>query len=50
VARGQLPNPLAARVQAAVVDPTAIAKGKIGKSVEFGRKWIINCYRGGTCS
>ena len=27
--------------------PTAIAKGKIGKSVEFGRKWIINCYRGG---
>ncbi len=27
--------------------PTAIPKGKIGKSVEFGRKWIINCYRGG---
>ncbi len=27
--------------------PKAIAKGKIGKSVEFGRKWIINCYRGG---
>jgi hypothetical protein len=21
--------------------------GKIGKSVEFGRKWIINCYQGG---
>jgi transposase, IS5 family len=29
------------------VVPKAIAKGKIGKSVEFGRKWIINCYRGG---
>lgn len=28
-------------------DPRAIAKGKIGKSVEFGRKWIVNCYRGG---
>jgi len=27
--------------------PKAIPKGKIGKSVEFGRKWIINCYRGG---
>jgi hypothetical protein len=27
--------------------PKAIAKGKIGKSVEFGRKWIVNCYRGG---
>jgi len=27
--------------------PRAISKGKIGKSVEFGRKWIINCYRGG---
>jgi len=27
--------------------PKAIAKGKIGKPVEFGRKWIINCYRGG---
>ena len=27
--------------------PTAITKGKIGKNVEFGRKWIINCYRGG---
>lgn len=27
--------------------PTAIPKGKIGKSVEFGRKWIVNCYRGG---
>ena len=27
--------------------PTAIKKGKLGKPVEFGRKWIINCYRGG---
>ena len=27
--------------------PTCISKGKIGKPVEFGRKWIINCYRGG---
>jgi hypothetical protein len=27
--------------------PRAISKGKIGKSVEFGRKWIVNCYRGG---
>lgn len=27
--------------------PKAISKGKIGKSVEFGRKWIVNCYRGG---
>ena len=27
--------------------PTAIPKGKIGKPVEFGRKWLINCYRGG---
>jgi hypothetical protein len=27
--------------------PKAIAKGKIGKSVEFGRKWVVNCYRGG---
>ena len=24
-----------------------ISKGKIGKPVEFGRKWIINCYKGG---
>ena len=23
------------------------AKGKIGKPVEFGRKWIVNCYQGG---
>lgn len=27
--------------------PRAIPKGKIGKVVEFGRKWIVNCYRGG---
>ena len=27
--------------------PKAIAKGKIGKPVEFGRKWIVNAYRGG---
>jgi len=27
--------------------PKAISKGKIGKKVEFGRKWIVNCYRGG---
>jgi hypothetical protein len=27
--------------------PKAIGKGKIGKAVEFGRKWIINCYQGG---
>jgi len=27
--------------------PKAIPKGKIGKKVEFGRKWIINAYRGG---
>ena len=27
--------------------PTCIPKGKIGKPVEFGRKWIINAYRGG---
>jgi hypothetical protein len=25
----------------------AIPRGKIGKQVEFGRKWIVNCYRGG---
>lgn len=25
----------------------AIPKGKIGKPVEFGRKWIVNAYRGG---
>jgi transposase, IS5 family len=29
------------------VVPKAISKAKIGKSVEFGRKWIVNCYRGG---
>ena len=29
------------------VMPAAIKKGKIGKPVEFGRKWIINAYRGG---
>jgi hypothetical protein len=29
------------------VIPKAIAKGKIGKPVEFGRKWIVNAYRGG---
>lgn len=29
--------------------PKAIPKGKIGKPVEFGRKWIVNCYRGGYC-
>lgn len=29
------------------LDPRAISKGKLGKSVEFGRKWIVNCYRGG---
>lgn len=27
--------------------PKAISKGKIGKPVEFGRKWIVNCYQGG---
>jgi len=27
--------------------PRAISKGKIGKGVEFGRKWVVNCYRGG---
>jgi hypothetical protein len=27
--------------------PKAISKDKIGKPVEFGRKWIVNCYRGG---
>ena len=27
--------------------PTCISKGKVGKPVEFGRKWIINCYKGG---
>jgi hypothetical protein len=27
--------------------PKAIAKGKLGKPVEFGRKWIVNAYRGG---
>ena len=27
--------------------PKAIKKGKVGKPVEFGRKWLINCYRGG---
>jgi hypothetical protein len=27
--------------------PRAISKGKVGKRVEFGRKWIVNCYRGG---
>lgn len=29
------------------LEPKAISKGKIGKAVEFGRKWIVNCYRGG---
>jgi IS5 family transposase len=27
--------------------PTAIGKGKIGKPVEFGRKWVVNAYGGG---
>ncbi len=27
--------------------PKAIPKGKIGKPVEFGRKWIVNAYHGG---
>ena len=27
--------------------PKAIPKGKIGKPVEFGRKWIVNAYKGG---
>ena len=27
--------------------PKAIPKGKLGKPVEFGRKWIVNAYRGG---
>jgi hypothetical protein len=27
--------------------PKAIPKGKIGKPVEFGRKWIVNAYLGG---
>lgn len=27
--------------------PQAIKKGKLSKPVEFGRKWIINCYQGG---
>ena len=29
------------------LNPRAISKGKIGKTVEFGRKWIVNCYRRG---
>lgn len=29
------------------VIPKAISKNKIGRPVEFGRKWIVNCYRGG---
>lgn len=29
------------------LSPRAISKGKIGRTVEFGRKWIINCYPGG---
>ncbi len=27
--------------------PQAIKKGKLSKPVEFGRKWIVNCYPGG---
>ena len=27
--------------------PKAIPKGKIGKPVEFGRKWLVNAYHGG---
>jgi hypothetical protein len=27
--------------------PKAIPKGKLGKPVEFGRKWIVNAYQGG---
>jgi hypothetical protein len=27
--------------------PTAIKKGKLSKPVEFGRKWLVNCYQGG---
>jgi hypothetical protein len=27
--------------------PQAIKKGKLSKPVEFGRKWIVNCYQGG---
>ena len=27
--------------------PKAIKKGKLSKPVEFGRKWIVNCYHGG---
>jgi hypothetical protein len=27
--------------------PQAIKKGKLAKPVEFGRKWVINCYQGG---
>jgi len=27
--------------------PTAIKKGKVGKPIEFGRKWVINAYQGG---
>ena len=27
--------------------PQAISKGKLSKPVEFGRKWVINCYEGG---
>lgn len=27
--------------------PQAIKKGKLSKPVEFGRKWVINCYQGG---
>jgi hypothetical protein len=27
--------------------PKAIKKGKLSKPVEFGRKWIVNCYQGG---
>jgi hypothetical protein len=27
--------------------PTCIPKWKIGKPVEFGRKWIVNAYQGG---
>ena len=30
--------------------PTAIKKGKVGKPVEFGRKWVINGYQGGYVS
>lgn len=27
--------------------PQAIKKGKLSKPVEFGRKWVVNCYQGG---